>query len=130
MVAWLGCAQARELPLHYYNLAQLARVNYEHSLLTKRSDLINSYYNYAIATYEDYVRAYNAFYGQTVQKAVAAPNSNQVYIALQQDPGNIALNLRYAQLMEAEGTKFKALLAYQRALRVDHNNAAAKAGFE
>ena len=130
MVAWLGCAQARELPLHYYNLAQLARVNYEHSLLTKRSDLINSYYNYAIATYEDYVRAYNAFYGQTVQKAVAAPNSNQVYLALQQDPGNIALNLRYAQLMEAEGTKFKALLAYQRALRVDHNNAAAKAGFE
>ena len=31
--------------------------------------------------------------------------------------------------MEAEGTKFKALLAYQRALRVDHNNAAAN-GFE
>ena len=81
------CASERATSL--LQSSQLARVNYEHSLLTKRSDLINSYYNYAIATYEDYVRAYNAFYGQTVQKP-SPPNSNQVYIALQQDPGNIA----------------------------------------
>ena len=130
MAAWVVCVQAKELPLHYYNLAQAARANYEHSLVTKRPDLINSYYNYAIATYEDYVRAYNAFYGQIIQQAIAAPNSDQVFSALQKDPGNIALNLRYAQLMEAEGAKSKALIAYQRTLRFDHNNAAAKEGLE
>lgn len=131
MVAWLGYAQARDLPLYYYNLAQSARANYERSLLTNRPDLIDSYYKYAVATHEDYVRAYNAFYGQAAQQAVAvAPDSGQVFAELLKDPGNIALNLRYAQLAEAEGAPRKALTAYQRALRIDPNNTAALQGLE
>ena len=131
MATWLGYAQARNLPLYYYNLAQSARADYERSLLTKRPDLIDSYYSYAVASHEDYVRAYDAFYGQAVQQATAAAlNSSQVVAMLQQDPGNIALNLRYAQLAEAEGAARKALIAYQRALRVDPNNVAALAGLE
>ncbi|MDB3954256.1 hypothetical protein N9452_10290 [Alphaproteobacteria bacterium] len=131
MATWLGYAQARNLPLYYYNLAQSARANYERSLLTKRPDLIDSYYIYAVASHEDYVRAYDAFYGQPVQQATATTlNSSQVFATLQQDPGNIALNLRYAQLAEAEGAARKALIAYQRSLRVDPNNVTALAGLK
>jgi hypothetical protein len=130
MAAWLGCAQARDLPLYYYNLAQAAKVNYERAVLTNRPDVIQAYYNYALSAHEDYVRAYEAFYGGARTTVATAPNSGQVFAALIQKPGDIALNLQYAQLAEAEGAPRKALTAYQRALRLDPKNVAAQKGLQ
>lgn len=72
MAAWGGCAQARDLPLYYYNLALQARANYERALATNRPEVIRAYYNYALAAHDDYVRAYQAYYGQPVVQPVAA----------------------------------------------------------
>ena len=131
MAVWAGYAQARDLPLYYYNLALQARANYERALATNRPDVIRAYYDYALAAHDDYVRTYQAFYGQPMVQTVAArADSGQVFAALLKDPSNVALNLRYAQLAEAEGAPRKALTAYQRALRLDPRNAVAQQGLE
>ena len=129
--AWTGYAEARDLPLYYYNLALQARANYERALTTNRPDVVRAYYDYSLAAHDDYVRAYQAFYGRPGVRTVAArPDSNRVFASLLGDPGNVALNVRYAQLAEAEGAPRKALTAYQRALRLDPKNVAAQQGLD
>ena len=46
------------------------------------------------------------------------------------DPGNIELNLRYAQVAEERGELRKALAAYERVLVYDPNNPVAKSGLD
>ena len=53
-------AISQDLPLYYYERALQARLNYENALLTNNPAVIEAYYEYALATHDDYIRSYQA----------------------------------------------------------------------
>ena len=57
-------AISQDLPLYYYERALQARFNYENALLTNNSAVIKAYYEYALATHDDYIRSYRARRGR------------------------------------------------------------------
>jgi len=57
-------AISQDLPLYYYERALQARFNYENALLTNNSTVIKAYYEYALATHDDYIRSYRARHGR------------------------------------------------------------------
>jgi hypothetical protein len=60
--------------------------------------------------------------------SAAVETLKSVYAAILAQPDSVELNLRYAQLAEAEGKPRLALAAYERILLTHPDNAAAKAG--
>jgi hypothetical protein len=60
----------------------------------------------------------------------AADEMSDVYAQIMQDPGNTALNLKYAALAEQAGKPRLALAAYERILVNDPSNAEARAGLQ
>ncbi len=60
LATWCSSAISQNLPLYYYERALQARFNYEKALLTHRPSVIESYYEYALATHDDYIRSYQA----------------------------------------------------------------------
>ena len=57
-------AISQDLPLYYYERALQARLNYENALLTNNPAVIKAYYEYALATHDDYIRSYQARRGR------------------------------------------------------------------
>lgn len=57
-------AISQDLPLYYYERALQARFNYENALLTNNPNVIKTYYEYALATHDDYIRSYQARRGR------------------------------------------------------------------
>ncbi|MBH73617.1 MAG: hypothetical protein CMM57_08145 [Rhodospirillaceae bacterium] len=57
-------AISQDLPLYYYERALQARHNYENALLTNNPAVIKAYYEYALATHDDYIRSYQARHGR------------------------------------------------------------------
>jgi hypothetical protein len=60
--------------------------------------------------------------------SAAVETLKSVYAAILQQPDSVELNLRYAQIAEAEGKPRLALAAYERILLIHPDNAEAKAG--
>jgi hypothetical protein len=66
--------------------------------------------------------------GSAILVPIAADEYRDVFDRILLDPGNVALNLRYAKLAAERRELRKALAAYERVLAKDPNNPDAKAG--
>ncbi len=68
LATWGSSAISQDLPLYYYERALQARFNYEKALLTNNPTIVKAYYEYALATHDDYIRSYQARRGSVASQ--------------------------------------------------------------